>query len=100
MSELNSEIRFNILVPLVVDMIQKREREKGSLVKESSHVEYNAAVDAIVDAVIQALPKSYAEHVKQDVASLWGSADATDGYNQALEDTRKLLLAAKSGGTQ
>ena len=42
-------------------------------------------------AVEEALPKSYKHKVGLDIALLWDSQDATDGYNQAILDIRTAL---------
>lgn len=38
---------------------------------------------------LEIIPKSYKHKVGLDVAQLWDSQDATDGYNQALKDVIK-----------
>ena len=47
--------------------------------------------NAIYEAVLEAIPTSYAKSVGLDVAQLWGSQDATDGYNQACSDLRQAI---------
>lgn len=47
-----------------------------------------ASIKKDIDSVV---PKSYKAKVGLDVAQLWDSQDATDGYNQALKDVRERL---------
>jgi len=57
MNQLRQELKFEILVPLVSGQVIKFQRESGKLTKQSSHVEYNKAVDAILSAIEAALPE-------------------------------------------
>jgi hypothetical protein len=49
-------------------------------------------------AVADAVPKSFRAKMGTDVGQLWGSADATDGYNEALRDVRQALSLGEQDG--
>ena len=48
----------------------------------------------VLDIVMGAIPKDYPRKVGLNFAQLWDSADATDGYNQALRDVEQALTTA------
>lgn len=60
-----------------------------------SDTELEADVAAILSTIHQAieaeLPNSFKQKAGLDVALLWDSQDATDGYNQALQDIKATL---------
>lgn len=62
--------------------------------------EAKAAINkTILEDVLGCLPKNYAAKVGLNVAELWNSMDATDGYNQCLKDVRQ-LIAKRYGGAE
>lgn len=64
--ELRQNIKFEVLVPLVSDIVIKRQEEQGSLRKEDESPRYNAAVDQIMALLTQATKRAELEgRIKQ-----------------------------------
>lgn len=52
---------------------------------------FNTHTKALLTKIDGELPKSYKDKVKLDVAQLWDSADATDGYNQYATEAHQII---------